>query len=90
MSRLRIPPAQIARWQASRRKGLAHYVLVHGVLAYGLPVFVVMTFVLLRGPLTPRFVLVSALLWHAGGALFGLAMWFVQRHYLREAGVETD
>lgn len=78
-------PDHIKKWEATREKGKARYILVNGVVAWGLPMFAVMTFILNRDrPKTDSFsmVLLSAVIWTIGGACFGLAMWIIsERKY---------
>jgi hypothetical protein len=85
-------PRSIQQWERIRARGLRRYVLVHGMLAYGLPLFLLMTFVVHREHLAPRVVLVSAVAWAIGGAVFGWVMWHARdRLYRRLAahfGVE--
>lgn len=76
-------PASIRRWEAIRARGMGRYVLVNGMLAYGLPLFVLMTFVVHRERLGLRFVLVSAVAWALGGALFGWVMWHARDRLYR-------
>lgn len=80
-----VKPEQIARWEATRAKGMLRYVLVSGVLSYGLPMFVVMTFIVNSSKLTPIFAAISAGLWAAGGAIFGISVWFVQERQYNKA-----
>ncbi len=54
--------------------GRERFVLVHGVLMWGLPMFVVMTFVLNREH-QPLLIVLSALIWLGGGAVFGYWTW---------------
>ena len=76
-------PRSIQRWERVRAQGLGRYVLVHGVLAYGLPLFLVMTFLVHREQLSWRAVLVLALAWAIGGAVFGWVMWHVRERLYR-------
>jgi len=63
---------------------MARYVLVKGVLSYGLTMFIVMTFIVHRSDLSPRFIALSAVLWLIAGAVFGTFTWlFMERHYRR-------
>ena len=71
-------PADLKRWDETRKRGRARYILTTGVLAWGIPMFVVMTFVVNRrsdGPPSPAMIAFSAVLWACGGGLFGAAMW---------------
>jgi hypothetical protein len=81
-------PLSIQRWERIRAMGMRRYVLVHGVLLYGLPLFLVMTFVVHRDhvALRPGLLLVLALAWSLGGAVFGWVMWHLRdRMYRRIA-----
>ena len=78
-------PEALAKWEKVRAKGRTRYVLVSGVLSYGLPMFVVMTFLVHRADLSPRFVGISAIVWAIGGALFGAIMWYVLERQYRKA-----
>lgn len=63
------------RWARTRERGMLRYVLRNGVLFYGLPMFFIMTYLIPHPRLTtPQ----SAMLWLAGGAGYGVAMWLVQ------------
>ena len=79
-------PEQLEKWKNVRAKGMLRYVLLSGVLSYGLAMFVVMTFVVNRDKLSASFVGISAIIWTIGGALFGLATWFVQERKFRKPG----
>ena len=73
-------PKDIQRWEETRKKGKFNYVLVNGLLAWGLPMFVVMTFFVMRKkdePLRPDLVAVSAALWALGGLSFGWVTWMI-------------
>src|SRR5262249_8159751 len=85
-------PKDIQRWEETRKKGKANYILVNGLLAWGLPMFVIMTFFVLRKkdePLRLDLVAISAVLWGLGGISFGLATWTMSekkyQRYLRES-----
>jgi len=85
-------PKDVQRWEETRRKGKLNYILVNGLLAWGLPMFVVMTFFVLRKkdePLRLDMVAISAVLWTIGGLAFGLSIWTVSekkyQKYLRES-----
>ena len=78
-------PKQLEAWKKSREKGMLHYVLIGGVLSYGLPMFVVMTLIVYRTELSPWNIGLSAVIWALGGALFGLAMWYIQEWQFRKA-----
>lgn len=71
-------PEVLAKWEATRAKGMLRYVLVSGVLSYGLAMFVAMTFIANRDKLSPAFVALSAVMWAVGGAVFGVLMWHAQ------------
>ena len=88
-------PRDIQRWEATRKKGKVNYVLVNGLLAWGLPMFVIMTFFVMRKrdePLRLDLVAVSAALWTLGGLGFGLAIWTISekkyQKYFRESQSE--
>ena len=71
-------PKDLKKWEITREKGKAKFILVTGVLSWGLPMFAVMTFVINRKRdevLPPWLILVSALIWGLGGALFGWVIW---------------
>jgi hypothetical protein len=71
-------PRDLQKWEATRRKGKAKFILVSGILSWGLPMFVVMTFVVNRQPDkpdSPTLILTSAVIWALGGALFGWVIW---------------
>lgn len=81
-----VKPEQLEKWKQTRAKGMFRYVLLSGVFSYGLAMFVVMTFVVNSDKLSSSFVGFSAILWTVGGALFGLATWFVQERQFRKPG----
>jgi hypothetical protein len=71
-------PKELKKWEVTRQKGRKTFILVNGVLSWGLPMFIVMTFFVHRRPdgvHSPWMILVSAILWALGGALFGWIMW---------------
>ena len=78
-------PKQLEAWKKSRKKGMPHYVWVSGVLSYGLPMFVVMTLIVHRSELSLRNIGLSAVIWASAGALFGIAMWYIQEWQFRRA-----
>lgn len=78
-------PRGLRNWEKVRAAGMARYVLKRGVLSYGLTMFVLMTFVFRRGDLSPRFMLISAVLWFVGGALFGTLTWLFMEWCYRKA-----
>lgn len=78
-------PEALARWKVTRAMGRTRYVLVSGVLSYGLPMFIVMTFLVHREDLSPKFIGFSAIAWAIGGALFGITMWYVLERQYRKA-----
>lgn len=78
-------PAALEKWQQTRALGMKRVVLVTGVLSWGVPMFVVMTFFVHRANLSPKMLAVSALIWLMGGALFGIAMWFIAERQYRKA-----
>jgi nitrate/nitrite transporter NarK len=80
-----LKPKQLEAWKKSRAKGMLHFVLVSGVLLYGLPMFVVMTLMVHRTELSPQNIGTSAVIWGLAGALFGIAMWYVQEWQFRKA-----
>ena len=82
-------PRRLRNWAKSRAHGMTHFVLFRGVLSYGLTMFLLMTFIVHRGDLSPRFIAVSALLWLLGGAVFGALTWFFMEWIYRKlsAGV---
>ncbi|NLS94468.1 MAG: hypothetical protein GXX96_20110 [Planctomycetaceae bacterium] len=79
-------PAELKRWEATRKRGRGRYVVTTGVLAWGVPMFAVMTFFVNRRPgvpLSPAWIAFSAVLWAFGGALFGFVMWrFWEKRYM--------
>ena len=75
---------QIEAWKKVRERGRARYVALIGG-SYGAAMFLFMTFFQLRNWSNPRFILISALLWAIGGALFGLAMWTVGERRFQKA-----
>lgn len=77
---------QLEKWKDIRQKGMLRYVLVSGVLSYGLAMFIAMTFVMQRDKLDAGFIVVSAIAWTIGGALFGVLTWFLQERQFRKAG----
>lgn len=77
---------QMEKWAETRARGMLRFVLLTGMLAYGLPMFVLMTFVLNRETPSPAFIGFSAVGWLIGGAVFGIAMWFLQERMYRKAG----
>jgi uncharacterized membrane protein len=73
-------PPELRKWNATRRQGMAKFILQFGVLAWGLPMFAIMTFVVNRraGEVrSPQMILVSIVLWALGGALYGWTMWTI-------------
>jgi hypothetical protein len=76
---------QLEAWKKSREQGMLRYVLISGVMSYGLPMFVVMTLMVYRTDLTTQNVGLSAVIWTSAGALFGVAMWYVQEWQFRKA-----
>ncbi len=78
-------PKELKKWEITRQKGKAKFILLNGVLAWGLPMFIVMTFFLNRRPdqmLSLTTVFVSAIIWALGGALFGWMAWtWAERRY---------
>ena len=78
-------PKQLEAWKKSREKGMLHFVLISGVLLYGLPMFVVMTLMVHRTDLSPQNIGISAVIWALAGALFGIAMWYIQEWQFRKA-----
>lgn len=77
---------QIEAWKKVREKGKARYVALTGG-SYGAAMFLFMTFFQFRNWLNPRFIVISALLWIAGGALFGIAMWTIGERRFQKATV---
>jgi len=75
---------QIEAWKKVREKGRARYIALAGG-GYGVAMFLFMTFFQFRNLLNPRFIVISALLWAVGGALFGLAMWTVGERRFQKA-----
>ena len=78
-------PEQLEKWKETRKKGMLRFVLLRGVLSYGLPMFIAMTFFLHRDDLSPKNIALAAIVWGVGGAVFGIAMWYVQERQLRKA-----
>lgn len=78
-------PKQLKKWEVTRQKGKGRFILLNGVVSWGIPMFVLMTFVLNRGPeikRTPSMILISALIWILGGVMFGGVTWFfAERKY---------
>jgi hypothetical protein len=79
-----VKPKGLRNWEKTRAYGMTHFVLFRGVLSYGLTMFVVMTFIVHRGDLSPRFIVVSAVLWLIGGAAFGALTWFFMERVYRK------
>ena len=77
--------ASIERWKKKREGGKARYILQTGVLGWGLTMFVVMTFVINKRPENLKTILLAALLWLVGGAVFGWLTWIVNEHLYRRA-----
>jgi hypothetical protein len=77
-------PRGLRKWEKARAYGMARFVLFRGVLSYGLTMFVVMTFIVHRGDLIPRFIAISAVLWLVGGAVFGALTWFFMERIYRK------
>lgn len=77
-------PKGLRNWEKTRAQGMRRFVFLRGVLSYGLTMFVVMTFIVHRGELSPRFIVVSAALWLAGGAAFGTLTWFFMEWIYRK------
>ena len=75
---------QIEAWKKVREKGKARYIALIGG-SYGVAMFLFMTFFQLRNLLNPRFIIISAILWIIGGALFGLAMWTIGERRFQKA-----
>lgn len=75
---------QIEAWKKVRARGRARYVALVGG-GYGVAMFLFMTFFQFRNLLNPRFIVISALLWLIGGALFGFAMWTVGERRFQKA-----
>jgi hypothetical protein len=82
---LTLKPKQLEAWKKSREQGMLRYVLISGVMSYGLPMFVVMTLMVYRTELTVQNVGLSAVIWASAGALFGVAMWYIQEWQFRKA-----
>jgi hypothetical protein len=76
---------QLEAWKKSREKGMLHFVLVSGVISYGFPMFVVMTLMVHRNELSIHKIGISAVIWALAGALFGIAMWYIQEWQFRKA-----
>ena len=80
-------PNDIKKWETTRKKGKAKFILTNGVLSWGLPMFFVMTFVVNRpahGATPPSMVMISAVIWALGGALFGTVIWTMsEKKYLK-------
>ena len=86
-------PDHIKKWEITREKGKARFILVNGVVAWGLPMFVVMTFLLNRdrAKTDPAWMLVvSAVIWALGGACFGVAMWTISERRYRKFMASKD
>jgi len=75
----------LQKWESTRALGMARFVLVRGVLTYGLAMFVATTFFAHQGELSAKFVLISAILWLIGGALFGVISWYLLESLYRRA-----
>jgi len=67
-------PKWFERWETQRARGRRQYILTVG-FAYGLAMFVAMTFVGSRRPLTLRRVLIEALVWALAGLASGALTW---------------
>ena len=77
-------PEALAKWEETRAKGKAHYILLRGVLGFGLPMFIAMTLLVDREDLSARFIVLSAAAWLIGGAAFGAITWIVsERQYCK-------
>ena len=78
-------PPELKKWEGTRQQGIAKFILQTGVLAWGLPMFAVMTFLVNRraGEVrSPQMILVAAVIWALGGALFGWVTWTItERKY---------
>ena len=78
-------PEALARWEQTRAKGKAQYILLRGMLGYGLPMFIAMTFFVHRNDLSASFIAISAVAWLIGGAAFGALTWLVFERQYRKA-----
>lgn len=66
------------KWRVIRAKGRMRFILLHGVLGWGLPMFILMAVVprWLGLPFNwEKYLLVGIILFPAGGAGFGGALW---------------
>ena len=71
-------PKWMVRWQTQRSDGRSAYIVKTGVLGYGLAMFIAMTFFLAPPKvLDARSLLINAVIWAVGGAVFGLATWWI-------------
>jgi uncharacterized membrane protein len=73
-------PKSLQRWEKTRQKGKAKFIVQNGILMWGLPMFAVITFLVGRRhdhPLTPLAILVSACIWALGGAVYGWTVWTI-------------
>jgi hypothetical protein len=75
----------LQKWESTRALGMTRFVLVRGVLMYGLAMFVAMTFFAHQGQLSAIFIMISAILWLIGGAVFGVVSWYLLEALYRRA-----
>jgi preprotein translocase subunit YajC len=87
-------PKDLEAWEKTREMGRTKYILFHGVLFWGVPMFAIMTFFVNNRPdrpLTQGMILVSALVWALGGALFGFLTWYInERRYQKHAEQRSE
>lgn len=87
-------PKDLEAWGKTREMGRTKYILFHGVLFWGVPMFAIMTFFINNRPdrpLTQGMILVSALVWALGGALFGVTTWYInERRYHKYAEQSSE
>lgn len=76
--------SNIANWKKTRQKGKYHYIFFHGVLGWGLPMFVIMTFVLQRGPLNLISIIIHLVVLGLAGYIFGLWSWIANENIIRK------
>jgi len=80
-------PYNPAKWNSTRSKGKARFVLIHGVLLWGIPMLVFVSFI--SEPFTSGFLspaaLVHYVVWLVAGGVFGVFLWFVlERRHKKE------
>jgi len=69
-------PKWVERWEKQRPQGPRRFILTMGG-SYGLAMFIAMTFLGGSNALTSRLLMINAVVWAAGGLLFGAVMWWL-------------